>query len=213
MDSKENRLMVDNLLEKGYADSKVASAMLKMPREFFLPESARKYAYEDHPLPIGENQTISAPSIVAYMTMLLEIKQGDKVLEIGTGSGWQAALLCALGANVFSIERLEHLAENARANLEKNNLKEVKVIVGDGTLGYEEEAPYDKIIITAATPQIPQPLVCQLKEGGRIVAPVGVRFHQDLLLGKKINGELITENALAVIFVPLIGQFGFREEG
>ena len=198
--------------------------MLRVPREEFVPEDLRIYAYEDRPLPIGYGQTISAPSIVAYMTELLDPDLGHRVLEVGTGSGYQAAVLAEIVApreapreawgHVWSIERLRELAEYARRNLERTGYADrVTVVVGDGSRGYEPAAPYDRIIVTAAAPRIPEPLLEQLKPGGRMVIPVGSRYEQDLVLVEKTPaGETRVATTIPVLFVPLVGEYGWSEE-
>jgi len=210
--------LVALLKELGYIrSSKVEKAMLTVPRELFVPDDVREYAYDDRPLPIGYGQTISAPSIVAHMTELLDPKPGDKVLEIGTGSGYQAAILAEIvtpGGHVWSIERIPELAEFARRNLERTGYADrVTVIVGDGSLGYEPAAPYDRVIVTAAAPKIPEPLVKQLKPGGRLVAPIGsLPFQVLIVLDKALDGTISVRRDLEVVFVPLIGEYGWRDE-
>lgn len=221
---EERRRLVEFLRSSGYIRSeRVGRAMLRVPREEFVPENLRSLAYIDRPLPIGWDQTISAPSIVAYMTELLDARVGDKVLEVGTGSGYQAAVLAEVVApsdeprekwgHVYSIERIPELAEFARRNLERTGYADrVTVIVGDGSKGYEPEAPYDRIIVTAAAPKVPEPLVEQLKPGGRLVIPVGPRFAQELVVVEKDpSGEVRVRRDLEVIFVPLVGDYGWRE--
>jgi protein-L-isoaspartate(D-aspartate) O-methyltransferase len=184
----------------------VLKAMSTIPRHLFVPERFQKLAYDDRPLPIGEDQTISQPYIVALMTQELEVKPEDKVLEIGTGSGYQAAVLSVLAAEVFTIEIKEKLAKESADRLKKLGYKNVHVKHGDGYLGWPEQAPFDAIIVTAADDQVPQPLIDQLKEGGRLIMPVGsTRLHQDLLLGEKTKGKMKYKNVTAVIFVPMTG--------
>ncbi len=215
----ERRRLVERLRMEGYIHSeKVYKAMLRVPRELFVPEPYRDLAYIDRPLPIGHGQTISAPSIVAYMTELLDPDVGLKVLEVGTGSGYQAAVLAEIVApsdaprdtwgHVYSIERIPELAEQARKNLERAGyIDRVTVIVGDGARGYPEEAPYPRIMVTAAAPRIPEPLLEQLEPGGRLVAPVGDYYEQVLyLVIKTRDGRIIKEPKLPVIFVPLISD-------
>lgn len=210
---------------EGYIMSgKVYRAMLRVPREIFVPEDYRDLAYDDRPLPIGHGQTISAPSIVAYMTEVLRPDIGMKVLEIGTGSGYQAAVLAeivapsdvdrSLWGHVYSIERIETLAKTARENLERAGYSNrVTVIVGDGSKGYPNEAPYDRIIVTAAAPRIPGPLVDQLKPGGVLVIPVGGVWEQTLyIVEKKTDGGLEKKPSLPVLFVPLIGEYAWSED-
>ena len=194
---------------RGIRDPRVMSAMKEIPRHLFVPQPYDKSAYEDCPLPIGNGQTISQPYIVALMTELLTLQPTDNVLEIGTGCGYQAALLAALVRQVTTIERIPEVAGLARENLTKIGIKNVDVIIGDGTLGYPQKAPYDGIIITAATPSVPIPLVKQLAEGGRLVAPVGARDIQELIRLIKKDGSITEEDHGGVRFVPLIGECGW----
>lgn len=215
------RRIVEYLVELGYVRSeKVKKALLSVPREEFVPEAYRDMAFNDHPLPIGYGQTISAIHMVAIMTEALDPEPGDKVLEVGTGSGYQAAVLAEIvgkmdpsrKGHVYTIERIPELAEFARRNLERTGYSEyVTVIVGDGTLGYPDEAPYDGIIVTAASPDIPEPLIEQLKDGGRIVIPVGDLWFQRLVIADKRGGELIRRYGIECVFVPLVGKYGWRE--
>ncbi|MDV2480796.1 protein-L-isoaspartate(D-aspartate) O-methyltransferase [Methanoculleus sp. Wushi-C6] len=199
---------------RGVRDKRVLAAMRKVPRHLFVPKDWERAAYEDRPLPIGEGQTISQPYIVAVMTEQLDLSPEDRVLEIGTGSGYQAAILAELAGTVISIERLPDIADRARQNFARAGVTGVKVVVGDGTEGYPPEAPYDAIIVTAASPTIPEPLVEQLAEGGRLIAPVGPRECQDLVKLVKHESRVETIPLGGVCFVPLIGQFGWRgEEG
>jgi protein-L-isoaspartate(D-aspartate) O-methyltransferase len=197
---------------RGVGDQRVLAAMRKIPRHLFVPKGYERAAYEDRPLPIGEGQTISQPYIVAVMTEQLELKPQDRVLEVGTGSGYQAALLAELAATVISIERLEDLADRAQQNFDRAGVTGVRVVVGDGTQGYPPEAPYDAIVVTAASPTIPGPLIDQLAEGGRLIAPVGPRECQDLIKLVKHEGRVEKIPLGGVCFVPLIGQFGWRGE-
>jgi protein-L-isoaspartate(D-aspartate) O-methyltransferase len=184
--------------------------MEEVPRHVFVPAHLSEEAYDDHPLPIGHEQTISQPYIVALMTELLAPAQGDSILEIGSGSGYQAALIAAMGAKVTSLERIPEIADLARENLQKVNSSGIEIILCDGTLGWPSNAPYDGIIITAATPSVPAPLLEQLAEGGRLVAPVGPAQMQDLIRLTKVQGEVISEKFCSVRFVPLIGEFGWK---
>jgi len=205
-------MVESQIVERGIRDKRVIEVMKKVPRHLFVPEDIIESAYDDRALPIGHGQTISQPYIVALMTELLELKGDDKVLEIGTGSGYQAAILAELVKEVYTIERVEPLAEEAKRRFEKLGLKNIKVYVKDGTEGLPEESPFEKIIITAATPDIPQPLIEQLKEGGIIVAPVGERYSQYMLKAIKKGKELERYYLIPVAFVPLIGRHGWKEE-
>ncbi|MBS1211451.1 MAG: pcm-3 [Proteobacteria bacterium] len=201
--------MVRDQLEapgRGISDSRVLQAMKEVPRHEFVPEDLRAIAYTDRPLPIGEGQTISQPYIVAFMTEALQPKATDRVLEIGTGSGYQAAVLSRLVAQVYTIEIIKPLAGQAEAILNKLGYRNVKVRTGDGYRGWPEEAPFDAIIVTAAPNNIPPPLIEQLKEGGRMIIPVGARFTQELYLLEKKNGEITRKAVLPVLFVPMTGE-------
>lgn len=210
---KEERLrMVRYQIEaRGVEDPAVLVAMRDIPRHLFIPEEFRDAAYHDRPLPIGSGQTISQPYIVALMTSLLELKPGDRVLEIGAGSGYQAAILSKLARNVVTIERLPEIASKARDVLQGLGIYNVRVIVGDGTLGYSADAPYDGIIITAASPDVPSPLIDQLADGGRLVAPVGSRDLQQLVRVTRQGSLINRENFGGVVFVPLLGRYGWQD--
>lgn len=205
-------MVESQIVERGIRDKRVIEVMRKVPRHLFVPEDIIDSAYDDRALPIGHGQTISQPYIVALMTELLELKGDEKILEIGTGSGYQAAILAELVKEVHTIERVEQLAEEAKKRFEKIGMKNIKVYVKDGTEGLTEEAPFDRIIITAATPEIPQPLIEQLKEGGIIVAPVGERYSQYMLKAIKKGKNLERYYLIPVAFVPLIGKYGWKEE-
>jgi len=197
-------------IEKMYdLNTRVIEAACNIPRHRFVPQKLRDQAHEDIALPIGEGQTISQPSLVAFMTNALEIKEGDKVLEIGTGSGYQAAILGKLARQVITVERIERLAERAKKLLKRLGFLNIAVICGDGTLGYPQEAPYDAIIVTAAFEKVPPPLLEQLKDGGRLLMPVGGRDLQKLLKITKQGDGFIEKEILPVQFVPLIGEFGY----
>ncbi len=201
----------DQIRSRGVTNPLVLKAMERVPREEFVPPSSRERAYEDCPLPIGYDQTISQPYIVAYMTQALRLCGGEKVLEIGTGCGYQAAVLAEIASRVYSIERIGELADRAKKTLESLGYCNVEIKVGDGTLGWPEHAPYDAIIVTAGGPKVPPPLVEQLKEGGRLVMPVGeYRFHQSLVrVTKGVGGKINKEFLIDVLFVPLLGEEGW----
>jgi protein-L-isoaspartate(D-aspartate) O-methyltransferase len=177
-----------------------------VPREEFIPADARAGAYEDGPLPIGYDQTISQPYVVAFMTEQLRPKSSDRVLEIGSGSGYQAAILAELVTDVYTIDIVQPLAKTAEATLQRLGYKNVHIKVGDGYKGWPEEAPFDAIIVTCAPEKVPQPLVDQLKDGGRMVIPVGERFAQQLYLLEKKDGQLKESVTLPVRFVPMLRE-------
>ena len=199
-------MIQQQLMTRGINDNRVLGTMAKVPREEFIPPDSRAASYEDGPLPIGYGQTISQPYIVAFMTEQLRLKPSDRVLEVGTGSGYQAAILAGLVAEVYTIEIIEPLAKNAEATLDRLGYKNVHVKVGDGYKGCPEHAPFDAIIVTAAPDHVPQPLVDQLKEGGRMIIPVGQRFAQELYLLEKKNARLQQSAVLPVRFVPMAGE-------
>jgi protein-L-isoaspartate(D-aspartate) O-methyltransferase len=190
---------------RGIKDSSVLAALRKVERHRFVPEPYRRYAYADGPLPIGEDQTISQPYIVALMTELLELDSADRVLEIGTGSGYQAAILGEIAAEVYSIEIIETLGVRADSLLSELGYENVHVRIGDGYAGWPDQAPFDAIILTAAPPELPQPLLDQLAEGGRLVAPVGEQW-QVLQLVTREDGQLKTAEITGVRFVPMTGE-------
>lgn len=192
---------------RGITDEAVLEAMRIVPRHLFVPEDMTPFAYDDRPLPIGYGQTISQPYIVALMTESLQVQPGDKVLEIGTGSGYQAAILAELGADVYTIEIIPELARQAEDRLRKLGYEDIHVRNADGYFGWEEQAPFDEIIVTAAPDHLPQPLAAQLKNGGRLIIPIGpVGFIQTLWLFQKVEGELQATNLGSVTFVPLTGE-------
>ncbi|HZD43396.1 MAG TPA: protein-L-isoaspartate(D-aspartate) O-methyltransferase [Methanomicrobiales archaeon] len=209
---EREKMVKSQIKARGVEDPAVLEAFCTVPRHLFVPPPYSEAAYQDHPLPIGEGQTISQPYIVALMTELLELSPADRVLEIGSGSGYQAAILAHIVKRVITIERIAKVASMARENLEKAGIHNVEVIVGDGTLGYPPEQPYDGIIITAATPEIPEPLLEQLAEGGRLVSPVGGREYQELLKVVKMEGKLHFTSYGGVVFVPLIGEYGWENQ-
>jgi protein-L-isoaspartate(D-aspartate) O-methyltransferase len=203
----ERQRMVERQLKaRDIKDERVLAAMAKVPREAFVPPESRDASYEDGPLPIGYGQTISQPYIVAFMTQQLRPKPNDRVLEIGTGSGYQAAVLAELVSEVYSIEIVEPLAKGAEATLARFGYKNVHVKVADGYKGWPEAAPFDAIIVTCAPDKIPKPLTDQLKDGGRMVIPVGERFAQQLYLLEKKNGQLKESVTLPVRFVPMLRE-------
>lgn len=204
--------MVDRQLRaRGIRDERVLDAMAHVPRHEFVPLEHREEAYEDHPLAIGEGQTISQPFVVAAMLEALALRPEDVALEVGTGSGYQTAVLAELVRKVYSIERIASLAERARAVLERLGYKNVTVLHGDGSQGLAESAPFDAIVVSAAAPHVPKPLMDQLRDGGRLVLPVGSGFAQELQLVRKIGSTATTMYLDGVRFVPLIGRDGFRE--
>lgn len=194
---------------RGVTDARLLTVLRTVPRHLFVPERWRHQAYLDTPLPIGEGQTISQPYIVALMTALLELKPTDRVLEIGTGSGYQAAILGMLAEQVISIERIAAIAAQAEENLQEVGLTNITVLVMDGTGGYPPGAPYDAILVTAGTPAIPPPLLAQLADHGRLVAPVGGQDLQELVLIRKEGDRYEEYPEGAVRFVPLIGEHGW----
>lgn len=203
-----NRMVEQDLKGRDITDPTVLKVMEKVQRHFFVATSQQKLAYNDHPLPIAEGQTISQPYIVALMTQVLKIKSGEKVLEIGTGSGYQAAVLAEITDKVYTIEIRKGLAEEAAARLKNLGYKDVKVKNADGYFGWEEHAPFDAIIVTAAANHIPPPLIKQLKDGGRLVIPLGsTTYYQTLTLVTKIKGDdLRVEHITGVAFVPMTGE-------
>ena len=203
--------MVDTqLLQRGIRDERVLTAMARVPRHEFVADPYRAQAYDDNPLPIGEGQTISQPYIVALMLEMLELSEEDIVLEIGTGSGYQTALLAQLSRHVYSIERHAALAAKAQAVLAKLGYTNVTIEVGDGSKGLPAHAPFDGIVVSAAAPDLPQALFEQLKEGGRLVVPVGPTEAQFLQLVTKKEGKPILSEQIPCRFVPLIGEQGYR---
>ena len=199
---------------RGVRSALVLDAMRRVPRERFLPEGQADFAYDDSPLPIGQGQTISQPYIVAFMADALELTGGEKVLEIGTGSGYAAAVLAEIAAEVYTVERFEGLADMAREVLESIGYRNVHVVHGDGTLGYPEQAPYDAIVVTAGAPDVPASLRQQLKIGGRLVIPVGKNhsYQQLLRITRTGDDSYEREQMLPVRFVPLVGEEGWSSE-
>ena len=204
------RMVEEQLVQRGITDERVLSAMRRVPRHLFVEVPLRERAHGDHPLPIGEEQTISQPYIVGLMSQLLELRGQEKVLEVGTGSGYQTAVLAELARRVCSIERLPRLAERARTLLEHLGYDNVWVRVGSGTLGWPDEAPFDRILVTAGGPSIPPPLFQQLGEGGRMVVPVGDVANQTLTVVEKVRGEMKTRSCGDCKFVKLVGKYAWE---
>ncbi len=209
-DEEQRREMVrEQIRGRGILSPNVIEAMLRVPRHEFVPEEVVAGAYADQPLPIGDGQTISQPFMVAAMTEAMELKGEERVLEVGTGSGYQSAVLSLLAKEVHTVEYISTLAATARERLHRLGYRNIFVHIGDGTLGWAGAAPYDGIVVTAAAPRIPQPLVDQLAEGGRLVIPVGPAMEQDLLLVRKISGRTSAETLHHCRFVPLVGRHGW----
>jgi protein-L-isoaspartate(D-aspartate) O-methyltransferase len=204
---RARRVMIErDLVSRGIQDKRVLEAMGSIERELFVPEKLRSLAYEDRPLSIGEGQTISQPYIVAFMTELLGLKGTERVLEIGTGSGYQTAVLGKLAAEVYSIEIIPKLSDRAKILLVQLGFDNVHLKVGDGFFGWEEQSPFDAILVTAAAPKIPEPLWRQLREGGRLIMPLGAeRQAQTLVRVTKSDGKQVVETITGVVFVPLTG--------
>lgn len=202
---RKDEMIEMQLRRRDIRDPDVILAIWEVDRALFVPQEFRDRAYEDGPLPIGKNQTISQPYIVAYMAQALQIRHTDRILEVGAGSGYNAAVLSRLAAHVYTVEIIEWLANLAKANLEKAGIANASVRFSDGYLGWPEEAPFDKVVLTAAPPEIPRPLKQQLKTGGMLLGPVGVKF-QELILLRKISDNAFTEQKLhPVRFVPMTG--------
>ncbi len=205
------RMVEEQIVSRDVKDERVLAAMRKVPRHEFLPEAIRGMAYADNAIPLGEGQTISQPFMVALMSELLELTGAERVLEIGTGSGYQAAVLAELCEKVYTVERIKLLADRARATLDRLGYRSVAIKVYDGTYGWKEMAPFDAIMVTAGSPDVPVPLLDQLKDGGRMVIPVGDRYGQTLLKIVKTPEGAITQRSIPCVFVPLIGNHGWRE--
>lgn len=206
------RMMEEQLAGRDIHDRRVLEAMYRVPRHAFVPAEVRHMAYADGPLPIGSGQTISQPYIVAYMSQLLKLTGSERVLEVGTGSGYQAAVLALLAREVHTIERHPDLAERAALILQRLGLKNVFVHIGDGTLGLAEKSPYDAILVTAAAPEAPSALLHQLSEGGRLVIPVGGKSGQVLERWTRQGDQFSREELIPVAFVPLLGHQGWKSE-
>ena len=203
---KANKMVNEQIAIRGVTDPEVLAVLQKTPRHRFVPDKVSKYAYNDHPLPIGEGQTISQPYIVAFMTEILDTDSNHKVLEIGTGSGYQAAVLSPLVNHVYTIEIVKSLANSADSTIKKLGYKNITVRWGDGYKGWPKEAPFDRIIGTAAPPEIPLALIEQLKPGGKMVLPVGTRWQEIVVVTKNASGEISKKNVLPVRFVPMVRQ-------
>ena len=210
LEQLRKRMVREQLLSRGINNERVLSAMSQVPRHEFIPDEYLGNAYADYPVSIGEGQTISQPYMVALMSQGLNLKGEERVLEIGTGSGYQAAILASLSKEVYSVERIKSLADAASRQLKKLGLQNIKIKVGDGTLGWEEFSPYDRIIVTAASPQTPPALIEQLQDGGVLLIPLGGSFSQILTRVKKQGKHIETEDICACVFVPLVGKYGFR---
>jgi protein-L-isoaspartate(D-aspartate) O-methyltransferase len=211
---KERLAMVEGQLRRrGISDQRVLEAMAKIPRDAFVSPEYQASAYEDRPLPIGEGQTISQPYMVAVMTQSLGLKGEERVLEIGTGSGYQTALLAELAKAIFTIERIQALIHRAEESLQRLGYKNIFFLRGDGTEGWPEKAPFDGIMVTAGAPEIPQTLTSQLTDGGRLVIPVGPRYSQTLCQVTRKGNQFTEEEVTGCVFVPLVGAYGWKEEG
>ncbi|MCC6146247.1 MAG: protein-L-isoaspartate(D-aspartate) O-methyltransferase [Anaerolineaceae bacterium] len=212
LDEARSRMVQEQIDRRGLHNQRLLDAFLKVPRHLFVPEEAIEYAYNDEPLPISCGQTISQPYIVALMTSLLDLHGGENVLEIGAGSGYQAAILAEMTKTVHSVEYHAALAEGAQKALNGAGYGRVQVHVGDGSLGWPESAPYQGIVVTAAAPKAPHPLLNQLDDGGKLVLPVGARGRQELQVWERRGANFTHESIIPVSFVPLRGEYGWSEE-
>ena len=214
MADSENERLIEHIKSIGYLKSvNIENALRNIPRELFVPDSIRHLAYVDAPLHIGSNQTISQPSTVVAMTEALDIKEGQNILEIGTGSGWQSAILAKLVGEkgmIYTVEIINDLVEMAKKNLEKLNIKNVKVVKGDGSLGLKKYAPYDRIVVTAGSPEVPDTLLNQMKKDGLMVIPVGNIYLQQMYVVRKVGNKIEKKPIGNFMFVPLRGKYGFK---
>jgi len=211
LQEQRESMVRDQLRPRGIEDQRVIDAFLKVPRHEFIPEKFINQAYSDFPLPIGSDQTISQPYMVALMTELLQLKPTDKVLEVGTGSGYQAAILAELSSRVYSVDRISALADRASEVLKGLGYSNIDISVSDGSCGLKDKAPFDAIIVTCGAPSIPEPLKEQLSDGGRLVVPVGDSFSQKLFCVKRSADDFKIEEKTSCIFVPLIGKHGWDD--
>jgi len=206
---RQRRLLIETIRERGVGELEVLGTFDLVPRHLFLPEAVRHRAYEDAPLPIGYGQTASQPSLQALYLEVLRLQGSDRVLEVGTGSGFQTALLARLASQVYSIERIRELSIRARSALDALRIANVALLVGDGTVGWSRYAPYDAILVAAGSPDIPDALVAQLAPGGRMLIPIGDRSMQQLTLVRRLGGIVETQRVAECTFVPLIGRFAW----
>ncbi len=206
------QMVVEQLTARGIKDARALAAFLKVPRHHFVPPESQGEAYADRPIPIGSGQTISQPYMVALMTELLRLRGHERVLEVGTGSGYQLAILSELALEVFSVERIPELAARAQQQLDALGYANIHVTTGNGSFGWPEHAPYEGIVVTAGTPRVPPPLVQQLDEGGRLVIPLGSQEAQTLMLIERHGQDLRTTEIASCVFVPLVGEYGWPSE-
>jgi protein-L-isoaspartate(D-aspartate) O-methyltransferase len=209
----QRRALIGTMQERGIRDLNVLRAFDLIPRHEFIPESYRVRSYDDAPVPIGHGQTASQPSLQALYMQVLDLKKDDKVLEIGTGCGFQTAVLAQLADRVYSVERIRELAVGARARLDEMRISNVAILVGDGTIGWSKFAPYDAILVAAGGPEVPRPLMEQLADGGRMLIPVGGREMQRLMLVTRSGDQYVQREVTECTFVPLLGRFGWAGPG
>jgi protein-L-isoaspartate(D-aspartate) O-methyltransferase len=207
---RQRRQLIELIADQGIEDLEILRAFDLTPRHMFLPESVQHRAYEDAPIPIGFQQTASQPSLQALYLKLLQLEPGERVLEIGTGSGFQTALLSHLAAHVYSVERIRELSQRARHAIDQLRLSNVALLVGDGTIGWSRYAPYDAILVAAGAPSVPQALIDQLAPGGRLLIPLGTLEEQQLTMLRKTEAGIITEEVARCVFVPLLGKYGWQ---